>query len=251
MFPDTPINSVDDFRKRFAAVRSRVDEACRSMGRDPASVRIMVVTKTIDEERLRLVWQAGCRYFGENKVQEFRRKSAALDDLDIKWSVIGHLQKNKVKYVARSAHEFQALDSLVLAESLDRTLQSLGRSIDVLVQVNSSGESSKYGLPPEEVPTFVERLKPYHSLNVRGLMTLAVFSSNHELVRKCFSTMRELHSNLLDNDRLPFTLDELSMGMSGDYELAITEGATIVRIGQALFGPRPLPDSHYWPTPQS
>lgn len=247
MFPESQIETAQDFHDRFMNIRSRVDKACLSNGRDPHSVRILVVTKTVDEKRLRLVYETGCRYFGENKVQEFHRKSVALGDLDIEWSVIGHLQTNKVKYVARFAHEFQALDSLKLAESLDKRLQSSGRSIGVLVQVNSSGEDSKYGLRPEEVPLFIERLRPYQSLEVRGLMTLAIFSPDHERVRKCFSTMRMLRDRLRDNGKLPYTINELSMGMSGDFELAIAEGATVVRIGQALFGRRPLPDSHYWP----
>lgn len=186
---------------------------------------------------------------GENKVQEAQRKSQTLADLtDLKWSVIGHLQRNKARDVARFATEFQALDSLRLAEALDRRLQQQGRSLDVFVQVNSSGEASKFGLAPEEVTAFVKELPHYSSLRVRGLMTLALFSSDMERVRPCFVLMRALRDRLRQEAPDGLEFDELSMGMSGDFEVAIEEGATVVRVGQSIFGARALPDSHYWPT---
>ena len=245
--PDTPVRSAEDFRRRFAAVRARIDAACRAAGRDPAEVRILPVSKTVDEARIRFAVAAGCRAFGENKVQEARRKAHGLSDLGIRWSVIGHLQSNKAKYVARFAHEFQALDSLDLAAQLHRRLQAQGRMLDVYVQVNSSGETSKYGLDPDEVGPFLHQLAPYPLLRVQGLMTLAVFSPDPERVRGCFALMRRLRERLCREAALAEQLQELSMGMSGDFEIAIGEGATVVRIGQALFGTRPLPDSHYWP----
>lgn len=245
--PDAPVQSAEDFRQRFAVVRARVDAACSAAGRDPMEVRILPVSKTVEEARIRFAVEAGCREFGENKVQEALRKAHALSELEIRWSVIGHLQSNKAKYVARFAHEFQALDSLDLAEQLNRRLQTQGRKLDVYVQVNSSGETSKYGLDPDEVGAFLHRLAPYSFLRVRGLMTLAVFSPDPERVRGCFALMRRLRERLCQESRLAEQLQELSMGMSSDFEIAIGEGATVVRIGQALFGPRPLPDSHYWP----
>lgn len=245
--PESPIESVDEFRRRYDVVRAKIDKACIASGRSPDEVRILPVSKTVDEGRIRLAYAAGCRNFGENKVQEAEGKSRALSDLDIRWSLIGHLQSNKVKHVARFAAEFQALDSLALAERLDRRLQAEGRGIDVFVQVNSSGETSKYGLPPGDVGRFLSQLRPYSSLRLRGLMTLAIFASDRERVRRCFSLMRDLRDNLRGETALLGSLDELSMGMSGDFDLAVAEGATVVRVGQALFGPRPLPDSHYWP----
>lgn len=234
-------------RDRLAAVRTRIAEACRRAGRDPASVRLLPVSKTVPAERLRLAFQAGLTELGENKVQEAREKAAALSDLQVRWSLIGHLQTNKAKYVARFANEFQALDSLRVAEALDRRLQIAGRGLDVFIQVNSSGETSKFGLPPAEVLTFARALPTFTALRVRGLMTLALFSSDPEQVRPCFARMRALRDRLRQDGPAGMAFDELSMGMSGDYELAIEEGATIVRVGQAIFGPRPLPDSHYWP----
>lgn len=161
--------------------------------------------------------------------------------------MIGHLQSNKAKFVARFAHEFQALDNLKVAKELDKHLQKEGRSLDVFVQVNSSNEPQKFGLPPEEVAAFIQQLPQFSSLKVKGLMTLAEFSSSEERVRACFVRMRQLQAQLQQNLPHGISLDELSMGMSGDFELAIEEGATVVRVGQAIFGARSLPDSHYWP----
>lgn len=210
---------------------------------------MLPVSKTIDAARIRLAYAAGCRQLGENKVQEAHRKWEELADLtDLQWSVIGHLQTNKAKLVARFATEFQALDSLRVAEALERRLQAEGRGLDVFVQVNTSGEASKYGLAPEEVPAFLRELPAFPALKVRGLMTLALFSSEAERVRDCFVLLRNLRDQLRQ-DVPGSALDELSMGMSGDFEIAIEEGATVVRVGQAIFGARALPDSHYWPAP--
>lgn len=240
--------TVEDFRRNLAAVRARIDAACRRCDRNPATVRLLPVSKTKPEESLRLACAAGCRQLGENKVQEAHRKWEAMQDLnDLQWSVIGHLQTNKAKLVARFATEFQALDSLRVAEALDRRLQIEGRSLDVFVQVNTSCEGSKYGLAPEDVPAFIQALPAFSALRVRGLMTLALFSSEAERVRQCFVLLRNLRDQLRQSAPASIVLDELSMGMSGDFEIAIEEGATVVRVGQAIFGARTLPDSHYWP----
>lgn len=240
--------TVEDLRRNLAAVQARIAAACRRCGRDPASVRLLPVSKTKPEASLRLAYAAGCRMLGENKAQEAFGKWEAMQDLaDLRWSVIGHLQTNKAKLVARCASEFQALDSLRLAEALQRRLQAEGRTLDVFVQVNTSGEASKYGLAPGEVPGFLEALPAFPSLRVRGLMTLALFSSEAERVRQCFALLRKLRDQLRPGAPAGIALDQLSMGMSGDFEIAIEEGATVVRVGQAIFGARALPDSHYWP----
>src|SRR5690606_23574314 len=169
----------DALAANLTAIRERIAAACRRVGRDPSEVELLPVSKTRPPEVLRLAYAAGVRKFGENKVQEAKAKAEALSDLaDLRWAVIGHLQTNKAKYVARFAHEFHALDSLRVAEALDRRLQAEGRGLDVYVQVNSSGEASKFGLPPEEVPGFVKQLPNYTALRVRGLMTLALFSDD-------------------------------------------------------------------------
>ncbi|HEU0197265.1 MAG TPA: YggS family pyridoxal phosphate-dependent enzyme [Nevskiaceae bacterium] len=240
--------SVEDFRQHLAAVEARIAAACARAGRERSSVRLLPVTKTVPETRLRNAYAAGVHRMGENKVQEAHRKWQAMGDLpNLKWAIIGHLQTNKVKHVAEFAAEFQALDNLRVAESLDRHLQALGRSLDVLVQVNTSHEESKFGLAPEDVEAFVKQLPAFTSLHVRGLMTLALFSPDAAQVRPCFVKLRELRDHLRQTAPAGIVMDELSMGMSGDFELAIEEGATIVRVGQAIFGARKTPDSSYWP----
>ena len=245
--PYRTATTVDEFRRNLADVRARVERAASEAGRDPAGIRVLPVSKTVPEERIRLAYEAGATALGENKVQEATRKARALEDLPIDWAVIGHLQTNKAKDVARYASEFHALDSPRVAEALDRRLQALGRGMDVFVQVNTSAEENKYGLAPAEVADFVSQLPAYTSLRVRGLMTLAEFTTDVERVRGCFRRLRTLRDELRHTAPDDVHLDELSMGMSGDYEVAIAEGATIVRVGQAIFGPRDTPDSAYWP----
>lgn len=243
-----PALDVARLAANLAAVRARIDAACVAAGRAPHSVALLPVSKTVEASRLRLAHAAGCRLLGENKVQEARDKAAALADLEgLQWAVIGHLQTNKAKYVARFASQFHALDSLEVAALLDRHLQAQGRSLEVFVQVNTSGESSKYGLAEEQVGAFVRALPAFASLRLRGLMTLARFSPDPALVRPCFARLRQLRDRLRQDEPAAAGLEGLSMGMSGDFELAIAEGATVVRVGQAIFGARALPDSHYWP----
>ncbi|MCC6416563.1 MAG: YggS family pyridoxal phosphate-dependent enzyme [Opitutaceae bacterium] len=238
-----------DFQRHLAAVHARIAAACGRAGRDPATVRLLPVSKTMDEASLRQAYAAGLRWFGENKVQEAHEKWEAMADLtDLRWSVIGHLQTNKAKLVAQFANEFQALANLRAAAALDRRLQTEGRALDVFVQINTSGETSKYGLHPDEAAGFVRELPAFTSLRVRGLMTLAVFSSEAAHVRECFISLRNLRDRLRQTAPAGICVDELSMGMSGDFEIAIEEGSTVVRVGQAIFGARHLPDSHYWPT---
>ncbi|NYI02613.1 YggS family pyridoxal phosphate-dependent enzyme [Cupriavidus plantarum] len=244
--------SVDDFRANLAAVRARIAAACQRVGRDPAGVRLLPVSKTKPEAILRLAHAAGCQMLGENKPQEAHRKWESMRDLpDLQWSVIGHLQTNKAKLVAQFASEFQALDSLRVAEALDRRLQAEGRGLDVFVQVNTSGEDSKYGLAPGDVAAFLRELPAFSSLRVKGLMTLAMLSAEAERVRTCFVQLRGLRDRLRHDVPAGVALDALSMGMSGDFEIAIEEGATVVRVGQAIFGARATPDSHYWPTAEA
>lgn len=227
-------------------VKQRMAAACARVGRAPESVTLLPVTKTVPAERLRAAYAAGLRQCGENKVQEAKEKSEALADLDLSWSVIGHLQTNKAKYVARFADAFQALDSLKLAEALERRLEIEGRTLDVFIQVNTSGEESKFGLEPSAAAGFARALAPFERLKVRGLMTLAIFSADEAAVRVCFRRLRAAQAAI--REAAPGApVDELSMGMSGDFEWAIEEGATLVRVGQAIFGPRSLPDDHYWP----
>ncbi|WP_018185028.1 YggS family pyridoxal phosphate-dependent enzyme [Kaistia granuli] len=234
----------ETFASNLVTVRARIQAACERSRRDVASVRLLPITKTVPAAVLRSAWAAGIRDFGENKLQEAQGKNAALIDLPIRWSIVGHLQSNKIKYLVRFASEFQALDSLKLADALNRRLDAEGRDLDVFVQVNTSGEQTKFGLAPDDLLPFVQRLDEFPRLKPRGLMTLAIFSPDSARVRVCFQRLRALRDEALE---LNPALRELSMGMSGDFEIAIEEGATVVRVGQAIFGARPGSDAHYWP----
>lgn len=231
---------MQEIAANIAAVRARIETACAAAGRPSGSVRLLPVSKTRPAADVRAAHAAGCSRFGENKAQEARDKATELADVPaLEWVMIGHLQSNKAKLVAAFASEFQALDSLPLAGQLDRHLQRAGRRLDVLVQVNSSGEASKFGLPPAEVLPFAAALRPFDALRVRGLMTLALPSPDPAPVAACFERMRQVQRELRDAAVPGQTYDELSMGMSGDFELAIAHGATVVRIGTAIFGARP------------
>lgn len=239
--------TVEEFRANIAEVNARIGAAAARAGRDRSEIELLPVSKTVEQERIRLAIAAGLHKLGENKVQEAHRKSKEMADLDVRWAVIGHLQSNKAKFVAQFASEFQALDRLKVAAALDRRLQAEGRSLDVFVQVNTSAEDSKFGMPPEELPAFLHALPQFETLRVQGLMTLALFSSDIDRVRPCFQMLRRLRDEARETNSDLIGEGKLSMGMSGDFEVAIEEGADVVRVGQAIFGKRSLPDSYYWP----
>jgi pyridoxal phosphate enzyme (YggS family) len=232
--------------ENLAAVEARIKAACTRVGRDPSEVRLLPVSKNQGMELIAEAYEAGIRIFGENRVQEAAEKARHFADrADLRWAIVGHLQTNKARQVAAFASEFHALSSIRIAAALDKALIDQGRGLDVFLQINSSGEPQKFGLPPDEVEPFAIALKAYDTLRVRGLMTLAVLSDDQWAIRDCFERMRELQRRLQGNDDVAGSYDELSMGMSGDLELAIEYGATTVRVGQAIFGPRPTADN-YW-----
>lgn len=220
---------------RLAAVRAGIDAACRTAGRDPAEVTLLPVSKTFGAEVVAEAASLGLRRFGENKAQEIQAKAAALAALGLEWVVIGHLQTNKAKVVAKYASEVQSLDRLDLAVALDKALQAEGRGVDVLVQLKTSSEDSKSGLAPGDLPAFLDQLKAFDSLRVRGLMTIAEHSDEEAVVRASFRALYQARNRAQDAGH---PLPRLSMGMSGDYALAIAEGSTEVRIGSSIFGAR-------------
>lgn len=228
-------NAPQGLAERWQAVRARVDAACREAGRDPGEVTVLPVSKTFGAGVIREAVALGARRFGENRVQEIRDKQAELADCAIDWVAIGHLQTNKARDVARLVAEVQSLDRQELAEALDSRLQSEGRAIDVLVQVKTSPEPSKQGVDPADLLPFLARLSGLSTLRVRGLMTMAVLSDDADAVRGCFRRLRQCRDEAREAGH---DLPRLSMGMSGDFALAIAEGATEVRIGSALFGSR-------------
>ncbi|MDA3914468.1 YggS family pyridoxal phosphate-dependent enzyme [Oleiagrimonas sp.] len=225
----------DTLSQRWERVRAGVAAACRQAGRDPSEVTILPVSKTHPVDVIEQALALGLQRLGENRVQEIRDKAAALPDRGIEWVVIGHLQTNKAKYVAQLAREVQSLDRLDLAEALQRRLDMEQRELDVLVQVKTSPEPSKYGLPPEDLLDFLEKIREFPCLHVRGLMTMAIQSDDETPVRACFRMLRELRDRA---QAAGHDLPRLSMGMSGDFALAIDEGSTEVRIGTAIFGTR-------------
>lgn len=234
---------VDTMAGRLAQIQQRIADACARAGRAPGSVVLLPVSKTFDVDAIREAMALGLNRFGENKTQEIRQKAAALAGQGLEWVLIGHLQTNKSKDAARDATEVQSLDRPDLAEALHRRLLNEGRTLDVLVQVKTSAEPSKFGMAVEDVPAFLRRIAAeFPTLKVKGLMTLAVNSPDPEAVRACFRALRELRDRLRAEDIAGISLDRLSMGMSGDFELAIEEGSTEVRIGTAIFGARTYPD---------
>ncbi|ARP96895.1 YggS family pyridoxal phosphate-dependent enzyme [Bordetella genomosp. 13] len=224
---------------RLAAIRARMAAACDRAGRPHDSVALLPVSKTFDAGAVREAAGLGLRRFGENKTQEIRQKAPELADLGLQWVMIGHLQTNKAKEAARIAAEVQSLDRLELAEALQRRLDLEGRVLDVLVQVKTSPEPSKFGLAPEDLPALLRAVaRGCPALRVQGLMTMAVNSDDAGAVRACFARLRTLRDQMRGEGIDGVSLERLSMGMSGDFELAIEEGSTEVRIGSALFGAR-------------
>lgn len=237
---DTPIDPSHDpsldpsLAANLEAVRQRIAEAAHRVGRSAADIRLLPVTKFVPAQRLRALAELGCREMGENRVQEVDSKATELADLGIDWVLIGHLQTNKARTVARICTEIQSLDSLRLAQALDRHLQECGRTMTALIEVNTSGEDAKSGFEPAALPDALAQIRALPNLRVRGLMTMARLSDDPEVPRASFRMLRELRDSLQSPNDLP----ELSMGMSGDFEVAIEEGATTVRVGSAIFGAR-------------
>lgn len=236
---NTPTHpSIEEMSARIAQINARIAQACQRVGRDPTEVTLLPVSKTFDDQAIRQAVSLGYKRFGENRTQEIAQKAPLLADCDIEWVVIGQLQTNKAKEVARLAHELQSLDRLELAEALDRRLQLEGRSIDVLVQVKTSPEETKAGLDPSELIPFLRQLSRFQTMHVRGLMTMAILSEDQSAVRRCFTQLRALRDQAQQEAIQGIELDRLSMGMSGDFEIAIEEGSTEIRVGSAIFGSR-------------
>lgn len=232
-------------KENLKVIHQRITDACTRVSRDTSSVRLLLATKTVSAERVKLAIDAGENLIGENKVQELKLKDDLLSTLPIERHFIGHLQTNKVKDVLKYVSCIQSVDRLSLVEALDKRLQSEGRSIDVFVQFNTSNEESKFGLHPSEAHTFFKSIKQYNTLNIKGLMTIGLLDNDNENVRPSLSSLRQIREELLNENLLDGSI-ELSMGMSKDLEIAIEEGATMVRVGSAIFGDRIYPGSYYW-----
>lgn len=228
----------ESFADRLAAIEDRIAAACRHAGRERGSVRLMAVSKTHPAEAICEAAQAGLKLFGENRVQEFEAKRAGLPD-DIEVHLIGHLQSNKAARAAAIFSGIDSVDSLRLLERLNDAAGNSNKKLPVLLEIKLSGEEAKTGFDPSspELQQTLERASDLPSIRVDGLMTIPPFDGNHETARACFRQLRDLRDDFAR--RHPgLNLRELSMGMSGDFEIAIEEGSTLVRIGTALFGAR-------------
>ncbi len=239
VFVDSAFKNMNEEKAMVVeTIRRRIDAACRRCGRDPESVRLVAVTKTVPAERIVEAAAAGIKIFGENYIQEALPKIKTVGR-GVSWHFIGHLQSNKAKQAVECFDMIHSVDSLRLAESLEKAAAARGRVVPVLVQINIAGEASKHGIAPQEAESFIKRIGEFPHVHVRGLMAIPPLMPSPEDSRPYYRALRQLrdevHRWLPENTRL----SELSMGMSSDFEVAIEEGATLVRIGTALFGERP------------
>jgi pyridoxal phosphate enzyme (YggS family) len=225
-------------RERVDTIRSRIAAACARCGRDPREVTLVAVSKTFPAEAIAEVCDAGVSDIGENYVQELLAKRERLGGRSIRWHFIGHLQSNKVKYLVPWIHLIHAVDDVGLAREIDKRAAHAGTRINVLVEVNTTGEQSKFGVRPSAAVEFVQSLAEFRHLSIAGLMTIGPFVPDPEASRPMFRTLRLLSKELATLGQENVQMQHLSMGMTGDFEVAIEEGATLVRIGTAIFGKR-------------
>jgi pyridoxal phosphate enzyme (YggS family) len=236
--PRTAGTDTVSIQENLYSVRARIGQAATRAGRNPADVRLIAVSKTFPIDDVRAAYDAGQRDFGENRVQEALQKIGAGAGLDIRWHLIGHLQSNKARKAAESCALIHSIDSVDLLERIDQAAAAAGRSPDLLVQADLALESTKHGAPLADVPRIFEQAERCTAARVVGLMLLPPLAENPEDARPWFRQLRELRDSLASNGVPAARLRELSMGMSHDFEVAIEEGATMVRVGSAIFGQR-------------
>ncbi len=228
-------------------ILKRIENACINAGRNPKEVKLLMATKTVSADRIKIALQTGQTLIAENKVQEVKEKYEDLKNIPHTSHFIGHLQTNKIKDILKYGVQcVQSVDRLDLAEKLHQKLLAEEREMDILIQVNTSNEESKFGVSPENTLDLVKEISTLSTLKIKGLMTIGLFSSDEERVRTCFQLLKSLQQKITNLNLPNVEMKELSMGMSGDLEIAIQEGATIVRVGTAIFGERIYPDSYYW-----
>ncbi len=225
-------------KQRLEQIKERIRRAAEACGRHAESVRLVAVSKTISAEKVRLAIEAGVTILGENYVQEAREKFNALVQYSASWHFIGHLQSNKAKYAVRLFDLIHSVDSLKLARELNKQARKVDKVQQILVQVNISGEDTKSGITAEEAPQLISEIGRLENLSIKGLMTMPPYFYQPEKVQPFFAALRELRDRIKEKSIATVSMDELSMGMTGDFEVAIQEGATLVRIGTAIFGER-------------
>ena len=218
-------------------VQKNIEEACKKVNRDPDEVTLIAVSKTKPVEMLKEAYEAGARVFGENKVQEIVDKYDQMPS-DVKWHLIGHLQRNKVKYIVDKVAMIHSVDSLRLAETIEKEAEKKNVVVPILIEVNVAEEESKFGLKPEEVLPFIEQIADFSHIQIKGLMTIAPYVENAEENREIFRELKKLSVDIAAKNINNVTMSVLSMGMTGDYMVAVQEGATMVRVGTGIFGAR-------------
>jgi pyridoxal phosphate enzyme (YggS family) len=224
-------------KNNLEIINEKIEKAAQRSGRKRSDIKLLGVSKQVDSDRIKEAIKCGHFNFGENYVQEFISKYETLSEYkDIDWHFIGHLQKNKVKYIIDKVSLIQSVDTISLAEEINKRAEKLGLQITILIEINLGEESSKSGIEISELDSFLEQISAFDNLKISGLMALPPFCENAEDSRRYFIKLRELRDRFNSSYN---NLNELSMGMSSDYEIAIEEGATIVRVGTAIFGERP------------
>ncbi|MGD9489493.1 MAG: YggS family pyridoxal phosphate-dependent enzyme [Calditrichaceae bacterium] len=235
-----------DIIRNLKIIHRRIETACARCGRNPSDVKLLLATKTVSPENIKMALNEGETLIGENKIQEALKKFEALKNEKIEQHFIGHLQKNKIKDALKFADMIQSVDRLDLVEKLDQRLRFEDKSMNILIQVNTSEEDSKFGVAPEHAMELVKKTSAYDSIHIKGLMTIGIFSGDEEEIRKCFRILRQLQIRIREENIPNVEMEILSMGMSGDLEIAIEEGSTMLRVGTAIFGDRVYPDTYYW-----
>lgn len=224
-------------RENIVQVEGNITRACERCGRKPEEVILITVSKTKPVSMIEEAYQAGVRDFGENKVQELVDKAQTLPD-DIRWHMIGHLQRNKVKYIVDKVYLIHSVDSLRLAQEISKEAIRKNVEVNILIEVNAAGEESKFGVNPKDAQALIRGISALQGIHIQGLMTIAPYTEHPEDNRKYFAALRQLAVDINKENIDNVNMSVLSMGMTGDYEVAVEEGATFVRVGTGIFGER-------------
>jgi len=228
-----------ELKQRLEQIRQRIRQAAESCNRDADSIRLVAVSKTVPAEKVKLAIEAGVNIIGENYVQEAQEKLKALAPYAaVSWHFIGHLQSNKAKYAVRIFDLIHSVDSIKLARELNKQAAKVDKVQQILVQINIAGEDTKFGISAEKAPQMISEISRLEHISIKGLMTMPPYFYQPEKVRPFFAALRDLRDQINEQSIANVFLSELSMGMTGDFEVAIHEGATLVRIGTAIFGER-------------
>jgi pyridoxal phosphate enzyme (YggS family) len=227
--------SFGNIKDNYSSLKKDIKEICDSCGRNIDEIMLIAVSKTFPDKDISELYDLGHRDFGENKVQELCDKEEVLREKEIYWHLIGHLQTNKVKFIINFVSLIHSVDSLKLAREIQKRAAQSSKLIDILIQVNTSGEDSKYGIEPDKAKQLYSEIKDFDNVRIRGLMTIGKFTENEDEIRMNFSKLRSLYDELKDTSK---DFKYLSMGMTSDYRIAIEEGSNMLRIGSAIFGDR-------------